>query len=71
MSSAIDRSMDEAKTSKFHYKVLFISGLGFFTDAYDLFIIGVVILLFHMPAGIISAYFTRVSLPLQHCLLQL
>lgn len=45
MSSAIDRSMDEAKTSKFHYKVLFISGLGFFTDAYDLFIIGVVILL--------------------------
>jgi len=45
MSSTIDRSMDEAKTSKFHYKVLFISGLGFFTDAYDLFIIGVVILL--------------------------
>jgi PHS family inorganic phosphate transporter-like MFS transporter len=45
MSSTIDRSMDKAKTSKFHYKVLFISGLGFFTDAYDLFIIGVVILL--------------------------
>jgi PHS family inorganic phosphate transporter-like MFS transporter len=45
MSSTIDRSMDEAKTSRFHYKVLFISGLGFFTDAYDLFIIGVVILL--------------------------
>lgn len=25
-----------------HWKVLFISGMGFFTDAYDLFIIGVV-----------------------------
>jgi PHS family inorganic phosphate transporter-like MFS transporter len=45
MSSDIDRSMDMAKSSRFHYKVLFISGLGFFTDAYDLFIIGVVILL--------------------------
>ncbi|WP_337860596.1 MFS transporter [Ferroplasma sp.] len=45
MDSDIDKSMDQAKTSKFHYKVLFISGLGFFTDAYDLFIIGVVILL--------------------------
>jgi MFS transporter, PHS family, inorganic phosphate transporter len=26
-----------------HWKIMFISGMGFFTDAYDLFIIGVVI----------------------------
>ncbi len=36
------KSIDEAKTSGFHYKTWLISGLGFFTDAYDLFIIGVV-----------------------------
>ncbi|MEM0156229.1 MAG: MFS transporter [Thermoplasmataceae archaeon] len=35
-------SINNAKTSGFHYKTWIISGLGFFTDAYDLFIIGVV-----------------------------
>ena len=35
-------SINDAKTSNFHYKTWLISGLGFFTDAYDLFIIGVV-----------------------------
>jgi len=34
--------MDGARTSGFHYRTWIISGLGFFTDAYDLFIIGVV-----------------------------
>jgi hypothetical protein len=34
--------MDAAKISRFHWKIMFISGMGFFTDAYDLFIIGVV-----------------------------
>ena len=33
--------MDEAKLSRLHWKIMFISGMGFFTDAYDLFIIGV------------------------------
>jgi len=37
--------MDEAKISKAHWKIMLISGMGFFTDAYDLFIIGVVIAL--------------------------
>ncbi|MCL4444963.1 MAG: MFS transporter [Candidatus Thermoplasmatota archaeon] len=36
------KSIDNAKTTGFHYKTWLISGLGFFTDAYDLFIIGVV-----------------------------
>jgi MFS family permease len=33
--------MDNAGISKEHWKIMFISGMGFFTDAYDLFIIGV------------------------------
>ena len=35
-------SINSAKLSGFHYKTWIVSGLGFFTDAYDLFIIGVV-----------------------------
>jgi MFS transporter, PHS family, inorganic phosphate transporter len=34
--------MDDAATSREHWKILITSGMGFFTDAYDLFIIGVV-----------------------------
>jgi MFS transporter, PHS family, inorganic phosphate transporter len=34
--------MDNASISSHHWKIMFISGMGFFTDAYDLFIIGVV-----------------------------
>src|SRR5579871_4109606 len=33
---------DNAKVTREHWKIMFISGMGFFTDAYDLFIIGVV-----------------------------
>ena len=34
--------LDGAPTSREHWKVLLTSGMGFFTDAYDLFVIGVV-----------------------------
>ena len=34
--------LDEAPTSKFHRRAVLISGMGFFTDAYDLFVIGTV-----------------------------
>jgi MFS transporter, PHS family, inorganic phosphate transporter len=34
--------MDDQQVTPLHWKVMFISGMGFFTDAYDLFIIGVV-----------------------------
>jgi MFS transporter, PHS family, inorganic phosphate transporter len=37
--------LDEAKLSRLHWKIMFIPGMGFFTDAYDLFIIGVVMAL--------------------------
>ncbi len=32
--------MDEAQSGRFHLKTIFVSGMGFFTDAYDLFILG-------------------------------
>lgn len=32
--------LNEAPLSRFHSKIIFTSGMGFFTDAYDLFIIG-------------------------------
>jgi MFS family permease len=34
--------LDNAPTSREHWKIMFISGMGFFTDAYDLFVIGIV-----------------------------
>ncbi|MEM1244420.1 MAG: MFS transporter [Pseudomonadota bacterium] len=33
---------DEAKLSKYHARMVITAGMGFFTDAYDLFVIGVV-----------------------------
>jgi MFS family permease len=33
--------LDEASLSKFHLRAVLASGMGFFTDAYDLFVIGV------------------------------
>ncbi|HZQ43136.1 MAG TPA: MFS transporter [Acidobacteriaceae bacterium] len=44
-STADFSDLDRAGISRQHWKVLFISGMGFFTDAYDLFIIGVVMAL--------------------------
>jgi MFS transporter, PHS family, inorganic phosphate transporter len=34
--------LDEAPTSRFHRRAVLVSGVGFFTDAYDLFVIGIV-----------------------------
>ncbi len=34
--------LDNAPTTRFHRRAVFISGMGFFTDAYDLFVIGTV-----------------------------
>src|ERR1700689_4016352 len=37
--------MDNAGITGHHWKIMLISGMGFFTDAYDLFVIGVVMAL--------------------------
>ena len=34
--------LNEAPTSRFHRRAVLISGMGFFTDAYDLFVIATV-----------------------------
>ena len=36
-------SLDDAKPNRFQMKIMFVSGMGFFTDAYDLFVIGIVV----------------------------
>jgi MFS transporter, PHS family, inorganic phosphate transporter len=37
--------LDSAKINRFQLKIMFVSGMGFFTDAYDLFVIGIVVVL--------------------------
>jgi len=34
-------ALDDAPLSKFHLRAVLVSGMGFFTDAYDLFVIGI------------------------------
>jgi PHS family inorganic phosphate transporter-like MFS transporter len=34
-------ALDEAPLSRFHLRAVLASGAGFFTDAYDLFVIGI------------------------------
>ena len=36
------KQLDESPMSGFHFKTVIVAGMGFFTDAYDLFVIGVV-----------------------------
>lgn len=37
--------LDKSGITPLHWKIMFVSGMGFFTDAYDLFIIGVVLVI--------------------------
>jgi len=39
------RQLDDSQVSKRQLKIMFVSGMGFFTDAYDLFVIGIVVAL--------------------------
>ncbi|HVC15311.1 MAG TPA: MFS transporter [Acidimicrobiales bacterium] len=38
--STLDAALDDAPLSRFHTRAIVTAGMGFFTDAYDLFIIG-------------------------------
>ena len=59
MSTGVFKDIDDTPLGMNHLKVWFISGMGFFTDAYDLFITGVVLILmegnyqtiFHVASG--------------------
>ena len=54
----VAQSIDDAKLSAFHFKAAATAGAGFFTDSYDLNVIGTVTLLatpqFHLNGGQIS-----------------
>lgn len=39
-ATSLTSALDDAPVSRFHLKAVLTSGMGFFTDAYDLFIIG-------------------------------
>src|ERR1039457_779912 len=39
------QAIDDSRITRFQWKIMFISGMGFFTDAYDLFVIGIVVAL--------------------------
>ena len=40
-SGDLAAALDEAPLSRFHLRAVVASGMGFFTDAYDLFVIGI------------------------------
>ena len=41
--AALLQTLDDSKISRFQIKTMFVAGMGFFTDAYDLFVIGIVV----------------------------
>ncbi|MCL4546437.1 MAG: MFS transporter, partial [Deltaproteobacteria bacterium] len=45
LRSELLHKVDEVGLAKHHFRTMFTAGMGFFTDAYDLFIIGVTIAL--------------------------
>ncbi|HUL26137.1 MAG TPA: MFS transporter [Streptosporangiaceae bacterium] len=42
-NTSVFQALDDSKISKFQVKTMFVAGMGFFTDAYDLFVIGIVV----------------------------
>ena len=56
--SELYRPLDEAEVGRKHWLTVFTAGMGFFTDAYDLFIIGTVTVLltpiFHLSTNQVS-----------------
>ncbi len=53
------KELDDSGITPFHWKIMFVSGMGFFTDAYDLFIIGVALTLLK-PLWNLSAFHVAV-----------
>ncbi len=55
---SVAQSIDDAKLGVFHFKAAATAGAGFFTDSYDLNVIGTVVLLatpqFHLTGGQVS-----------------
>ncbi len=52
---SVSAALDEAPLSRFHTRAIFTAGMGFFTDAYDLFIIGTATTLISKEWGLSSS----------------
>ncbi len=54
------KPMDDSRVKGYHLRTILIAGMGFFTDAYDLFIIGVLaaMFVFYTPFAIPKSVFT-------------
>jgi len=54
-AQSLSSALDEASISRFHLRAVLVSGMGFFTDAYDLFVIGIAATLikqqWHLDSG--------------------
>ncbi len=57
-SSGVFRELDEGGVQTFHIRTLIVSGMGFFTDAYDLFVIGALLPIIAIYFGISSSGLT-------------
>ncbi len=55
-SSDILLALDQARTGKFHIKTLFTAGMGFFSDAYDLFVTSTALPIIVAVFGITSGH---------------
>jgi MFS transporter, PHS family, inorganic phosphate transporter len=57
-SGNLTTALDDAPVSKFHQRAVLVSGMGFFTDAYDLFVIGIASTLikqeWHLSSGMLA-----------------
>ena len=55
-SRRILHALDTARVQRFHFRTIVVAGMGFFTDAYDLFVISLVIpiLIALAPGGAVS-----------------
>ncbi len=59
--ASIERLLDDAPISRFHRRAVVVSGVGFFTDAYDLFVISTVTVLVQAQWNLSTALASWVS----------
>ncbi len=52
---SVSQAIDDAPPSRFHSRAVVVAGMGFFTDAYDLFIIGIATTLIAKQWGLTSS----------------
>jgi MFS family permease len=54
-------ALDDSRITRFQCKIMFVSGMGFFTDAYDLFVIGIVVVLIKPEWGLSTGQVSLVN----------